>query len=87
MDYFANARLLEESENGSSSVRTDAGDTLAPIDLDFVPLNVPLSFPLFLSNGNGLHRRFVLIRNRGTALSLRIREQLRQDEGRNLHEG
>jgi HD-GYP domain-containing protein (c-di-GMP phosphodiesterase class II) len=82
MDYIAHDRLLGESENGTSTVRTDAGDTLAPIDLDFVPLNVPLSFPLFLSNGNGLHRRFVLIRNRGTALSLRIREQLRQDEGR-----
>lgn len=78
MHYIEQDRLVGQSENGGSLSQTDAGETLVPIDLDFVPLNVQLNFPIFHCIGEGGGRKFTLLRNSGTALSTRVRDQLRR---------
>ena len=74
-----NPTLVDEQVKDEPTPQTESGEGLAPIDLDLVPPNIKLTFPIFRQVGQGQDRKLILVINQGTGLSKRIREQLRRD--------
>ncbi len=74
-----NPTLVDEQVKGEPTPQTEFGEELAPIDLDLVPVNIKLTFPIFRQVGRGPERKLILVTNQGAGLSKRIREQLRRD--------
>ncbi|MDP6484367.1 MAG: hypothetical protein QGH70_11055, partial [Nitrospinota bacterium] len=74
-----NLALVNGQVEDEPHPQTESGEGLAPIDLDLVPLNVKLTFPIFRLVGDGPARKLILVSNQGTGLSKRIRQQLRRD--------
>ncbi len=73
------AESAGEQVKGSSVSQTDLAEGLVPIDPDLIPLDSKLDFPLFLQVGENGGHKFILLKNRGTTFSERVRSRIRQD--------
>ncbi|MFQ5691420.1 MAG: HD-GYP domain-containing protein [Nitrospinota bacterium] len=73
------SQIAEKLLETSTEIESGEGDSLVSIDLDLIPCEIQLDFPLFVRTSDDNDRRFSLVRNRGMVFSERVRSQLRRD--------
>ena len=55
-----NPTLVNEQVKDEPTPQTESGEGLVPIDLDLVPVNIKLTFPIFRQVGQGQDRKLIL---------------------------
>ena len=70
--------MIGDPDNGGSALQSDTEEILVPLDLDLIPLDEELSFPVFVRSNSGSQEEYILIGNPGIVLSERVRAQVHQ---------